>query len=233
MAASSKGDRSELDGAIAVGFPLRGEWRAATTPARMIPSHGTDMLAQRYAYDLLRVDDRESIHPASKVRQYLFGVPTRACYAWGEPVHAVLDGEVVVAADGTPERRYLHVLRELAAVLWTALTFTPEKGFGSVAGNHVIIGHGHTFSAYAHLAPGSVAVQPGQQVRAGNAIGRVGHTGNSTSPHLHFQLMDGPDPTSAGGLPCAFAGVEVQRNGRWTRESSVIPGRSDPIRSVE
>ena len=77
MPASSRGAPSELDAAIPVAFPLRGEWRAATTPARMIPSHGTDMLAQRYAYDLLRVDERESIHPASKLRQYLLGVPTR------------------------------------------------------------------------------------------------------------------------------------------------------------
>lgn len=67
MAASSRGDPSELEGAIVVGFPLRGEWRAATTPARMIPSHGTDMLAQRYAYDLLRVDEREAIHPSGKL----------------------------------------------------------------------------------------------------------------------------------------------------------------------
>ncbi len=233
MVANSRSGRAELDGAIAVGFPLRGEWRAATTPARMVPSHGTDMLAQRYAYDLLRVDDRESIHPASKLRQYLLGVPTRECFAWGQPVHAVLDGDVVAAADGTPEPRYLHALRALAGVLWTAFTFRPDKGFRSVAGNHVIIGDGATYSAYAHLAPGSVAVERGQRVRAGDVIGRVGHTGNSTSPHLHFQLMDGPDPTTAAGLPCAFADVEVKRNGRWVRESSVIPDRTDPIRSVD
>ncbi|HEX2766963.1 MAG TPA: M23 family metallopeptidase [Candidatus Limnocylindria bacterium] len=232
MAASSRGDRSELDGAIAVPFPLRGEWRAPTTPARMIPSHGTDLLAQRYAFDLLQVDKRESIHPASKLRMYLLGVPTRECYAWGQPVHAVLDGEVVVASDGAPEPGYLHVVRGLAGVLWTAFTFDPAKGFGSVAGNHVIIGHGATYSAYVHLAPGSVVVRSGQAVRAGDVIGRVGHTGNSTSPHLHFQLMDGPDPMTAAGLPCAFSDVEVKRGGRWVHEARAIPDRSEPIRSI-
>jgi murein DD-endopeptidase MepM/ murein hydrolase activator NlpD len=233
VATSSRGDPAELDGAIAVGFPLRGEWRAVTSPARMVPSHGTDMLAQRYAYDLLRVDERGSIHPAGKLRHYLLGVPTRECYAWGQPVHAVLGGDVIAAADGTPERRYLHAVRGLAGVLWTAFTFDPAAGFGSVAGNHVIIGHGDTCSAYAHLAPGSVSVRRGQRVRAGEVIGRVGHTGNSTSPHLHFQLMDGPDPVTAAGLPCAFADVEVKRSGRWVRESSVIPDRTDPIRSID
>ena len=232
MAANSKGDRGELDGAVAVGFPLRGEWRAPTTPARMIPSHGTDMLAQRYAYDLLRVDDREAIHPAGKLRTYLLGVPTRECYAWGEPVHAVRDGDVVVAADGTAEHGHLHVVRELAGVIWTALTFDAKKGFGSVAGNHVVIRHGDTYSAYAHLAPGSVAVAAGQRVREGDVVGRVGHTGNSTSPHLHFQLMDGPDPMTAAGLPCAFSELEVRRDGRWIREMTVIPDRPERIRSV-
>ncbi|HJS27439.1 MAG TPA: M23 family peptidase, partial [Actinomycetota bacterium] len=44
----------ELDDPVVVGFPLRGEWAAATTPAHRIPSHGTDMLGQRYAFDFVR-----------------------------------------------------------------------------------------------------------------------------------------------------------------------------------
>jgi murein DD-endopeptidase MepM/ murein hydrolase activator NlpD len=198
----------------------------------MIPSHGTDMLAQRYAYDLMRVDEREHFHRAGKLRSYLLGVPTRECYSWGQPIHAALDGEVVVAADGTAERGYMHIVRELGGVLWTGLTFNPAKGFGSVAGNHVLIRHGDVYTAYAHLAPGSVAVAPGGRVREGDVVGRVGHTGNSTSPHLHFQLMDGPDPMTASGLPCAFRDLEVLRDGQWVREANVVPERSDPIRSV-
>ena len=64
---------------------------------------------------------------------------------------------------------------------------------------------GGTYALYAHLAPGSVAVSPGQRVRVGEVLGRVGHSGNSTAPHLHFQLMDSPDPWQARGIPCAFA----------------------------
>lgn len=46
----------EGTGAIVVDFPLRGEWTAYHTPAEKVPSHGTDQLGQRYAYDFVRFD---------------------------------------------------------------------------------------------------------------------------------------------------------------------------------
>src|SRR4029450_794074 len=55
------------------------------------------------------------------------------------------------------------------------------------------------FAVFAHLAPGTVSLATGQEVRVGDLIGRVGHTGNSTAPHLHFQLMDASDPLRAKG----------------------------------
>jgi murein DD-endopeptidase MepM/ murein hydrolase activator NlpD len=58
------------------------------------------------------------------------------------------------------------------------------------------------YALYAHLAPGTVAVASGQQVRAGEVLGRVGHSGNSTAPHLHFHLMDSANPLHARGILC-------------------------------
>ena len=83
------------------------------------------------------------------------------------------------------------------------------------------------FSLYAHLAPGSVAVTAGQRVSVGDVIGRVGHTGNSTAPHLHFQLMDSADPIRARGIPCAFAEYSVQRDGGWEHVHNSIPQRHE------
>src|SRR5215475_2529472 len=98
-----------------------------------------------------------------------------------------------------------------------------------LAGKHVIIGAGRTYALYAHLAPESVAVRRGQQVRAGQVIGRVGHTGNSTAPHLHFQLMDSADPLTARGIPCAFAEYLIRRGGQWDRVQGGIRGRLERI----
>jgi hypothetical protein len=225
----------ELDDPVVVDLPLRGEWAAATTPAHRIPSHGTDMLGQRYAFDFVRIDHRKGfhLHPAGTIRSYVIGGRTRECYGWGQPVHAAFEGEVVTAVDGVPERGWLHVVRELALVAKNAVTFDPAKGVARVAGNHVVLRMDGTFAFYAHLAPGSVPVKPGDGVRAGAVLGRVGHTGNSTAPHLHFQLMDSADPLEAKGVPSAFAAYEAERDGRWERVERGIPRRRERIRSVE
>jgi hypothetical protein len=223
---------SELDGAIAVAFPLRGEWVAVQSPADRIPSHGTDQLAQRYAFDFWRVDGRRGgYHPASTLRILTLGVRTQECYGWGQPIHAVLDGDVVRASDGIADREWLHPAREAIGALWTALTFRPDKVW-SITGNHVVVRSGDVYASYVHLANGSMAVDQGQSVREGDLVGRVGHTGNSTAPHLHFQLMDGPDPLTAKPIPCSFRVYEVLRDGRWQRVRNGIPSTTERIRSV-
>ncbi|HSL33518.1 MAG TPA: M23 family metallopeptidase [Candidatus Limnocylindrales bacterium] len=225
----------ELAGAVVVEFPLRGErWVAVTSPGDRIPSHGVDMLGQRFAYDLLKVDERKGIHfhPAGTLRGATIGGRTRECYAWGAPIHAPFDGEIVRAVDGLPERGWIHPARELALALKNALTFTPSR-LPLILGNHVIARMETVYAGFAHLMPGSVAVREGQSVRTGDVIGRVGHTGNSTAPHLHFQLMDSPDLMTARGVPCAFRAYEVLRDGAWELVENGIPRRSDRIRAVE
>jgi hypothetical protein len=220
---------------VVVAAPLRGEgWVAVNSPADRVPSHGTDMLGQRFAFDFLRVDGRRRLHwhRAGWPRTLLLGVPTQECYGWGASVHAPFDGEIIRAVDEIGERRRVHPLRELIVVLKNALTFTPAR-LSAVLGNHVIMRRDDLFAAFAHLAPGSVVVREGQDVRIGEVIGRVGHTGNSTSPHLHFQLMDSADPLSAKGVPCAFESYEVLRGDAWIRVRGGVPGKGDRIRFTD
>jgi hypothetical protein len=224
----------ELDDPVVVQLPLRGEWSVERTPASRIPSHGTDLLGQRYAYDLVRTDHRPGlhVHAAGTPRWLLIGGRTRDCYGWGQPVHAAFDGVVIQAMDGVPERQWLHVVRESWLAVNTLAFARRGLDPARLAGNHVIMATGGTYALYAHLTPGSVAVTSGQQVHAGEVIGRVGHTGNSTAPHLHFHLMDSADPLRATGIPCAFAAYLVERDGRWQRVERGIPHRRERLCSV-
>lgn len=57
-------------------------------------------------------------------------------------------------------------------------------------GNMVLINHGNGYKTrYAHMISGSITVRVGEYVEAGQTIGKVGSTGNSTGPHLHFEVI--------------------------------------------
>ena len=57
-------------------------------------------------------------------------------------------------------------------------------------GNMVLINHGDGYKTrYAHMVKGSIKVSVGDYVEAGQTIGKVGSTGNSTGPHLHFEVI--------------------------------------------
>ena len=90
----------------------------------------------------------------------------------GTPVHVVADG----------------VVREVSA--------TDNGGFGVYAiVDHTIDGR-LVSSVYAHFQSGSLRVSAGQTVTVGTELGNVGSTGQSTGPHLHFEiLLDGVTPT--------------------------------------
>ncbi len=81
----------------------------------------------------------------------------------------------------------------------------------AVAGNYVSIQHANgEYSHSLHLAEGSVRLQVGSKVEQGDVIGRLGHSGNSTGAHLHFQVTDGPDLMYSRGLPTIFKNAGEQ-----------------------
>jgi hypothetical protein len=79
-----------------------------------------------------------------------------------------------------------------------------------LVGEAVILDHGNgEYSLYAHLKPGSVTVKAGDRVRSGQTVGRLGSSGNSTEPHLHFQVCDAPSAVSCAGIIPTFDGLVI------------------------
>lgn len=220
---------------IIVEFPLRGEWLSPNTPGTKVPSHGTNQLGTRYAYDFIQVDWNRIGTPAYRVgvMQYLFsGVKLSDYYCWGQEVYSPCDGIVVGAEDGYAENEKTNLLADMSNAYKNAHYFDPEKDdIQSVAGNYVIIKYSeNVYAALCHLQTGSIQVSVGQMIKKGEVIGRVGHSGNSFAPHLHFQLMDSSDISVANGVPCAFEQYEIFRDNEWQIIENGIPTDKDRIR---
>jgi murein DD-endopeptidase MepM/ murein hydrolase activator NlpD len=107
----------------------------------------------------------------------------------GTPVLAMRSGVVVVAN----------------ASAQTAGTAPEMKDYKNV--NFVIVRHDDgSLGEYMHLAPGGVAVRPGQEVKRLQPLGTSGNTGFSTRPHVHFQVETaGTDGNSALSFPFQLA----------------------------
>lgn len=119
-------------------------------------------------------------------------------HSYGVPVLAVADAVVVDVADGIPENVPLADERAV-----------PNKR-ESVSGNYVVLRLGDDrFAFYGHLEPGSLCVRIGDSVRVGQELGRIGNSGNSDAPHLHFHVSDSPDPLSGEGVPFAFTSFTI------------------------
>src|SRR5580704_15070672 len=154
-----------------------------------LPVNGRAWVAQRYAVDWEQTDASGRIYagPREKLESYAI---------FGQPVLAVADALVVSVIDGEPEQ--------------TPGNYPTNIPLDKADGNCIILDLGnHRYALYAHMQPGSIKVRSGEKVHLGQVIGLVGDTGNSTVPHLHFQVTDGPSSLSSNGFPYEISEFQV------------------------
>jgi Peptidase family M23 len=137
-------------------------------------------------------------------------------FGFGTEVLAVGDGTVAFVRDGIPE----ETPNEPPTTVHQPLDY---------GGNEVVLELAPgVYAFYAHLQPGSIRVQVGETVTTGQILGLLGNTGNSTAPHLHFQLADGTDVLTATSLPFVIdawtlAGTVAPESTATDVRSSVLP----------
>ncbi|WP_018656582.1 M23 family metallopeptidase [Actinomadura flavalba] len=220
--------------AVAVASPVRGRWIPVNSPADKVPSHGTHELGQTYAIDLVYAPE-----PAQEWKAIVPGfLPARADAfpAFGQPIHAPADGVVVQASGRQRDHRARNTWPALAYLMVEGMVF---RALGSlltlsggrfVLGNHVVVDHGDgVYGVFAHLRRGSVAVRRGERVTAGQVLGQVGNSGNSSEPHLHFHLSDTPRHLVAAGIPFTWEYAEEDADGTRGPVRTGVPGGRRPF----
>lgn len=150
-------------------FPLRGDWYVFWGGNNVMENAHYSFEAQRYAFDIIREVDHYSFK----------GDPLKneSYYAFDQDILASADGTVVSVVNDIADNVPVGVMNEKQ----------PE-------GNVVVIEHaGGEYSISAHLKKGSAVVKVGDKVNTGDLIGKLGNSGNSSEPHLHFQVSDGAE----------------------------------------
>ena len=186
---------------VVIGPPLRGKnWVVANGCCNVSPHRGA-MLAfdqkllatERYAIDWIRTDDQGHLDLPDDENTENTDFP-----AYDEPIISVAGGRVVDVVDRYPD--------EKPGVL------DPDLTLEDAGGNHVIVDiGGGRYAFYAHLKPNSIAVEEGDRVRRGEVLGRLGNSGNTSAPHLHFHVMDAPLPLGANhNLPYVIESFRYQ-----------------------
>lgn len=179
--------RPEPATGLALGAPLRGgPWTAVQLPE-------ADNGHRRYPYAVsgrVRLPGRHAIDwmPAAGFDRASAGRDVAADGS-GADVLAVADGEILVVKDPAAPGATASVEDETGTMIVQKLP-------------------GGRFAFYQHLMPG-IPIRPGERVRKGQVIGRVGSTGHVTQPHLHFHVADGIAPLASEGLPYRLAAGRV------------------------
>ena len=198
-----------------LGPPLKGGgWVAANGccetdgihRATVLPVNGGLHDTQRFAIDWMRMNDEGRL---------VVGDPS--------DVHSYVDygAEIIAVAGGTVVSTLNTLDDQVPGQLPDPSTITLQN----VDGNHVVVRHRDgRYAFYAHMQKGSVTVEAGDRVRRGEMLGRLGNTGNTSAPHLHFHLMDGASVLGSSGCPTCSAASSSR--GRWTWRGGMPPRRS-------
>lgn len=210
---------------VALDFPLDGRWAAENArPDR----HG---LGIAFAFDFVAEADRP-VHEHPDGRQW----QAHEFASFGQPLYSPLDGVVAAAESGQPD---------LACTPGGPSTF--EKGAPPgqpqmvLCGNYVLIlGENGICVLMAHIQQGSLLVHAGQRVAAGERIGSVGNSGNTTGAHLHIEVLDTvPDLAQIGTLKSRESGVPfgfhdlAGADGKDSRGAIGVPGKDEIVERRE
>ena len=185
-----------------------------------MPSHPTHAYGQTFAIDLVH-------EPEGAKRPRGYRRPDEFS-AFGKEIVAPAEGRVVSVRDRARDHRSRST-PDLARLMRLEGRLRELLGGGRwVVGNTIVLDLGSgVFASLSHLKRGSARVDRGDHVERGDVLALCGNSGNSSEPHLHFQLMDHARQSIAAGLPFVF--VDDDHPEGWVpRSGEILEGRDEP-----
>jgi murein DD-endopeptidase MepM/ murein hydrolase activator NlpD len=201
--------------------PVRGaEWLASDGPGNDRDNHhrrgllvlnGRPVISRRFATDWFLTKAGHT---------YQGDVHDRGSHhSYGQPVWAVAKGTVVATHGDRPDN-----------VPGFYPDFTPpaDLSLETATGNLIIIDLGDgLFAHYYHLQPGSLRVKPGDRVASGQPLARIGVSGDSNLPHLHFEVTTSPTALMGEGVPYVIDHFRAKTaDGSWQTFTRELPVRN-------
>ena len=183
-------DKDNYIPAIKYSLPFHGTWTVVNGGVTKEFSHSWEINSQRYAYDFIILDDlgKSSFGDTSMTSNY---------YCYGKEILSPADGEVVEVRTDCGDSKIMGGGKT-------------DPLIKDIRGNYVVIKHAkNEFSCLAHLKQDSITVCIGEHVKRKQQIALCGNSGNTSEPHLHFQIQNGRDFFFSAGLPIHFEQIVV------------------------
>ena len=179
-----------------LALPFKGDWFTVWGGDTKAQNYHVIDRAQRHAFDFLILGKNNKTYERSGTRNEDY-------YAFGKPLYAVCDAEVVSVTTGVADNK--------------PGAMNPTQPLG----NSVILKTDKDeYIVYAHFEEGTLKVKEGDRVRKGQFLRNCGHSGNSSEAHLHLHIQVGPNLYSALGVKCYFE--ELLVNGEPKSDYSPI-----------
>lgn len=175
-------------------FPFNDEWFVYWGGDNELFNYHYPLETQRYAYDFIK------INKDSGMSYFEDGMRCEHYYAYNTPVYAPLNGVVVDIENNIKDNR---------------IGQTNQR---QPLGNYVMIKHStNEFSLIGHLKQHSIKVNIGDEITDNVMIGLCGNSGNSSEPHIHFQVSNQPSLLEGQSLKVNFENNRTPIKGETIR----------------
>ncbi len=186
-------------------LPFKGEWLVVWGGDAAEQNYHQNAPNQRFAFDILKTDASGKTHKGD-------GSKNEDYYAFGQEIIAPAAAVVTYAVDGVHDNKPGEMNR----------MFVP--------GNLVVIKHSEgEYSLFAHFKQNSIRIKIGDKVTKGQTIGLCGNSGNSSEPHLHFQVQNTPFFEDEASMKVFFEKPTVRRDGKTETKNDYSPVKGDIV----